>query len=355
MGGDNAPVSVLQGALAHLQDSSDEVILVGDTKVIRQELVKQGVDTHPQVHIEHASQVVETSDHPGIIFRKKKDSSLRVAIDLVKQKKADAVVSAGHSGAVLSHSVFVLGRLPQVSRPAIVTVFPTPQGRVVLCDMGANVDVKPTMLAQFGVLGAAYDRLLPTSSQTKSKKTVIGLLANGSESSKGTELTRIAHKMLVAASKNPQADFCYHGYVEGTDLFSGEVDVIATDGFTGNIVLKTSEGVVEALMAMIKKQLMSSTRGKIGAALIAPAMKSLQQSVHFAETGGALLVGVKGVVVVAHGRSDNSAIKNAIKTASHFTASHATDKIAASIAQHGDLWSKQESNTENTTNRDIQQ
>ena len=200
-----------------------------------------------------------------LLSGQKPDSSLRVAFDLVQQKQAHAVVSAGNSGAILGHALFVLRRLPGVLRPGIVTVFPTPTGSLVLCDMGANTAVKPAMLAQFGVLGASYDRILHGNARPR-----VGLLANASEESKGTELTRAAHQLLVRAASNPEESFDYRGYVEGSALFRGEIEVVATDGFTGNIVLKTSEGVAEAVYRMIRGVFTQNVIRKIGAALCAP-------------------------------------------------------------------------------------
>jgi len=265
MGGDHAPANEIAGAEMAAREGVD-VVLVG----------RELRTTLPVIH---ASEVVTMDDHPAHAFRKKKDSSLRVAIELVKRGEADAVVSAGNTGAVLATAVLVLGRLPGVERPAIVTVFPTPAGPLTLCDAGANVDVKPSMLVQFARLGVAYDRVVHRRARPR-----VGLLANGAEPTKGTELTRAAHALLAASELE------FVGYVEGSDLFGGKVDVIATDGFTGNVVLKTAEGLAEALTG----------------------------NAAYADTGGALLAGVDGTVVIAHGKSDPAAIKNAILGATRF-------------------------------------
>lgn len=333
MGGDDAPKPEVAGAIAATRESPVEVILVGDEARLRAELTRLGVFQPERIHIQPASQVVTMDDHPGQVFRKKRDSSLRVAFDLVKRGQAGAVVSAGNSGALLSHGLFVLGRLPGVERPGIVTVFPTPTGKLVLCDMGANVEVKPTMLAQFGVLGACYARVVQGVDRPR-----VAVLSNGTEPSKGTELTRAADEILRAAVRSPDVAFRYVGYVEGSHLFTGEVDVVATDGFTGNVVLKMGEGVVEALLRMVKARLMSSLRGRLGGALIQPAMRELKRSIDYAETGGALLVGVDGVVTICHGRSDLTAIKNAIKASHQFVRSDLTRRLAEAIGQHRGLW-----------------
>ena len=275
MGSDRAPGPEVEGAIAAAREEAIEIALVGDPARIG--------DVPAGVHVVPASQVVTMDDHPAQAFRAKRDSSMRVAFDHVKDGRADAVVSAGNSGAVLAHALFVLGRLDGVDRPGIVTVLPTPAGPVTLCDAGANVEVKPAMLAQFALLGAAYDQV-----EHGRPRPRIGLLSNGGEPGKGTELTRAAHALLAALPASAPVE--YLGYVEGSDLFRGEIDVVATDGFTGNVVLKTAEGLAEALDATVR----------------------------YEHTGGALLAGVDGIVVLAHGRSDATAMKNAILRAARF-------------------------------------
>ena len=333
MGGDHAPGPEVAGAVAAVRESPVEVILVGEEARLRAELARLGASHQERIRIQSASQVVTMEDHPGQAFRKKRDSSLRVAFDMAKRGDADAVVSAGNSGAVLSHGLFVLGRLPGVERPGIVTVFPTPTGKLVLCDMGANVEVKPTMLAQFGVLGACYDRVVHGHPCPR-----VAVLSNGVEPSKGTELTRAADELLRVAARSPNVGFEYMGYVEGSSLFKGEIDVVATDGFTGNVVLKMSEGVAEALFGMVKASLMRSLRGRLGGALIKPAMRALKRTLDYAETGGALLVGVDGVVTICHGRSDLTAIKNAIKASFQFVRADLPVRLGEAIARHRGLW-----------------
>jgi glycerol-3-phosphate acyltransferase PlsX len=333
MGGDNAPGPEVAGAVAAVREAALEVILVGDEDRLRRELERLGAAAEPRIRIVHASEVVTMKDHPGQAYRKKRDSSLRVAFELHKAGEAVGVVSAGNSGAVLSHGLFVLKRLPGVERPGIATVFPTPDGTLVLCDMGANVDVKPTMLAQFGVLGAHFDRILHGHSRPR-----VGLLSNGAEESKGTELTRAAHRLLVAAGEHPSAGFDYVGYVEGSDLFRGGIDVVATDGFTGNVVLKTSEGVSEAVMRMVKHALLSSTRGKLGALMAKPALLELRRSIHYSQAGGAPLVGVAGIAIICHGRSDATAIENAIKATDRFARARLDTELGEAISRHQDLW-----------------
>jgi glycerol-3-phosphate acyltransferase PlsX len=350
MGGDHAPGPEVAGAAAAVQVGDVRVILCGDQDRLRAELAKVGARESERLVIRHASQVVDMHDHPGRAFRQKRDSSLRVAFDLVRAGEARAIVSAGNSGAVLSHALFVLKRLPDVERPGIVTVFPRPpteaerqaaevrgveaeMGTLVLCDMGANVEVKPTMLAQFGILGAHFDRIVHGHARPR-----VGLLSNGSEDSKGTDLTRAAHAILRQASENPEAGFDYVGYVEGSELFRGDIDVVATDGFTGNIVLKTAEGVSQAVLRMVKAALTSTVRAKLGAALAKPALMALRQRIDYSEFGGAVLAGVDGLVVICHGRSDAVAIKNAIKSADEDARAGLVGQLARAMRRHHGLW-----------------
>jgi glycerol-3-phosphate acyltransferase PlsX len=333
MGSDSAPGPEVAGAVAANREAPLEIILVGDQARIGAELARIGATAEPRIHVQHASEVVSMHDAPGQVFRKKPDSSMRVAFDLVSRHQAQAVVSAGNSGAVLGHALFVLGRLPGVERPGIVTVLPSATGALVLCDVGANVEVKPAMLAQFGVLGACYDQIVHGHARPR-----VGILSNATEATKGTELTRAAHALLCAAAQSPDARFDYHGYVEGSNIFQGQIDVVATDGFTGNVVLKLTEGVAEAVFRMTVRALEKSALGRVGGALIRPAMREVQTIIDYAETGGALLAGVNGVVTLCHGRSDVSAMKNAIKATARFVRNQLVAQLGRAIADHQRIW-----------------
>jgi glycerol-3-phosphate acyltransferase PlsX len=311
MGSDRAPVPEMDGALRAVRESDVEVILVGDRARL--------TVSDPKIEIQHATQVVTMHDHPAQAFRAKPDSSMRVAAQLVADGRGDAVVSAGNSGAMLATSLFVLGRIEGVERPAIVTVLPTPSGPLVLCDAGANTEPKASQLAQFGVLGAAYDRVMHGRAKPR-----LGLLSNGVEVGKGTPLTREAHALLSAV-KGP---FQFVGYVEGSDLFRGVVDVIATDGFTGNIVLKTCEGIAEGLFGLVRQELEKTAMARLGSALVGPALRGLAKRIDYTEIGGALLVGVSKPAVIAHGRSDATAIASAIRAAVQFV----DDRLVAQLA-----------------------
>jgi glycerol-3-phosphate acyltransferase PlsX len=309
MGSDRAPGPEVAGAVRAVQMLGLEVELVGDAQRLELELRARDARRDPRISITHASEVVTMHDHPAQAFRNKPDSSMRVAVTRVHEGHADAVVSAGNSGAMLACAVFVMGRLANVERPAIVTVLPTPSGPLVLCDSGANVEPKASMLAQFGVLAAAYDRVVHGRERPR-----LGLLSNGAESGKGTALTREAHDLLLAARGN----FQYVGYVEGSDLFRGVVDVIATDGFTGNVVLKTCEGIAEGLFGLVRQELERTPLARLGSALVAPALRGLAKRIDYTEIGGALLAGVTKPAVIAHGRSDANAIASAIRAAARF-------------------------------------
>ncbi len=333
MGGDHAPGPEVSGAVAAVRENAARVLLVGHERRLKSELAALGAENDDRIEVVHAEDVVTMDDSPSTAFRSKPNSSMRVAFDLVKNARARAVVSAGNSGAALAHGLFIFKRIKNVDRPGIVTVFPTPTGRLTLCDMGANVEVKPQTLAQFGILGAHYDRIVHGHRRPR-----VGLLSNGTEDSKGTELTRAAHQVLLAAAKHPEADFNYVGYVEGSEIFHGHIDVVATDGFTGNVVLKTAEGVAEAILRMVKRALTSSLSAKAGALLARPALESLRDTLHYSDSGGALLAGVREVTTICHGKSDAIAIKNAIRASNQFVSKNLVAELESAMARHERLW-----------------
>jgi phosphate acyltransferase len=331
MGGDHAPTPEVAGAVAAVRERIARVVLVGDEARLREELGRLDATALDGLTIRHASEVIRMEDHPAVAAKGKKDSSMRVAFDLVKGGGADAVVSAGNSGAVLACGLFVMRRLRGVERPGIVTTFPTQAGVCALIDMGANVECRPETLAQFAVLGAVYARLLHGKSRPK-----VGLLSNGEESIKGTELTRGTHKLLSA---NVEKDFEFLGYVEGRDIFGGDVDVVVTDGFTGNVVLKTSEGAAAAITAILRREIMATTLGKLGALLLRPTFARLKRVLDVDEHGGAPLVGVDGVAVLTHGAASARAIQNGIRVAASFVESGLPEAVSQAIAKHAPLWS----------------
>jgi glycerol-3-phosphate acyltransferase PlsX len=323
MGGDHAPDAIVEGAALFAREHPDvELVLVGDEGRVRPPKL-------PNVRFHHASQVVEMDDHAAAAIRGKRDSSLRVCFELIKQGAADGMVSAGNSGAVMAGALLVLGRVKGVERPAFAALFPAlrGQGRCLLLDAGANVDCKPRHLAQFAVMGETYVRKV-----RKVARPRVALLSNGEEDSKGTQLTRDALALLKASDLN------FKGYVEGKDIFSGELDVVVTDGFTGNVVLKTSEGTAMAVTALIRSAVeKSGLSERLGALLLKPTFAGLKKVVDYAEYGGAPLLGVDGVGIVAHGRSNPKAIKNALAAAMQTVEAALHTEIHASL-ERANAW-----------------
>jgi len=308
MGGDLAPAATVEGALRAHRERGLEVLLVGDELRLKAELRRLGA-AGPELRIRHASETVEMDESPGQALRKKKDSSIRVCFDLVARGECAGMVSAGHSGAVLAGAVFVLGRIDHVDRPCICGGVPTLKGRAVLVDMGATVECTPLQIVQFALMGEVYAREVLGVAHPR-----IGVVANGEEEGKGTDLTRAA----AAALRRPESGVNFGGYVEGKDIFSGDFDVIATDGFTGNVLLKTGEGAVWAFEQLLKRQIRSSPIASAGALLIKSQLEQVKKRVDYEEVGGAPLLGVRGVAMIAHGRSTARAILNALSGAEAF-------------------------------------
>lgn len=303
MGGDNAPQVNVAGAIEAARAYGVEIILVGDSFALRRELLSHSI-SNLKITIEPASQIISMDDSPIIALRQKKDSSITRAIYLVKEGKADAIISAGNTGAMMAASKVILGTLKGVDRPAIAAIFPTLNEPCVILDVGANVDCKPHHLSQFAVMGSIYARYI-----LGKEKPRLGLLSIGEEAAKGNELTREAYKILSKSSLN------FTGNVEGRDIFKGEVDVIVCDGFIGNIVLKASESMAELFDVVLKEELGSKPCYRIGAKLCEKALKNFVRKIDYAEHGGAPLLGIDGVSIISHGRSSARAIKNAIRVA----------------------------------------
>lgn len=304
MGGDLAPDAVVRGAQAAHRENLAEVVLVGDEGRV-QPFLKGG----SALEVVHAASSVEMDESPSTVLRRKKDSSINVAYQLLKAGKVEAVVSAGNSGAIMAFGIFTLGRIPGVDRPAIMTMNPSVNGGIssILLDAGGNVDCKPSHLGQFAILGNVFARYALGIEAPR-----VGLLSNGEEESKGNELTRDTNALLKTMGLN------YIGYVEGTDLYNGRCDVVVADGFVGNVVLKTSEGVAEVIGRFLKDRIRSSFRRKLGYLLIADVFRELARTVDYAEYGGAPLLGVDGVSIICHGKSNEKAIKNAVRLAAEF-------------------------------------
>jgi glycerol-3-phosphate acyltransferase PlsX len=303
MGGDHSPIHEVDGAVMAARKWQIPIVLVGQSELIAQELAKhdtQGLD----IRVEHASEVVGMHDSASDAVRRKKDSSIRVALNLLKEGRVNAVVSTGNSGATMAAGMFVLKRIPGIDRPAIATLVPNLKDQTLILDVGGNVDCKPPHLVQFALMGSVY------ASQMLGKPSPrIGLLSNGEEESKGNELTREANQILKSTSLN------YVGYTEGRDIYNANVDVVVCDGFVGNVVLKVSEGLAEAIGAILKEEFGSRLLSKLGYLLARPALKAFKKKVDYAEYGGAPLLGVQGTAMICHGSSNPHAIMNATKMA----------------------------------------
>ncbi|MEF9475858.1 MAG: phosphate acyltransferase PlsX [Candidatus Mariimomonas ferrooxydans] len=321
MGGDHAPAATVEGAIEAVNKSADlSVILVGnETELIR---ALNGKNYPPSsLSIKHASQSVEMDESPLKALRYKKDSSIKVALELAKSEEADAMVSAGNSGVVIAKALFTLGKLPGIDRPAIATVMPTLKGLFVLIDAGANVDCKPGHLLQFAIMGESYAESIFDVDNPK-----IGLLGIGEEDVKGNELTKATFKLLKDSGIN------FIGNIEGKNVFMGEADVVVCDGFVGNITLKISEGLAETIVKILKKEISQSAMGKIGHLFLKGALRSFKKRTDYSEYGGAPLLGVSKPCIISHGRSSSKAIKNAIALAEEFCKKRVLDVISSEFS-----------------------
>src|SRR5256886_175098 len=321
MGGDHAPRPEVEGSVMAARELGARILLVGQPNAVRAELAKHATPNLP-IEIVPASEAITMNDHPAQAFRRKKDSYVHVAARLVREAKADGMFSAGNTGAVMTVARFLLGTLESVDRVALAAPFPNAKGGVsVLLDVGANVDSKPEHLVQFAVMGEVYYR-----ATFGNKRPRVGLLSVGEEEIKGNELTREVYTRL---KKSPVQ---FVGNVEGGDLFSGNVDVIVSDGFVGNIALKICEGLAVGLFGLMKKAMLRSLRSQFGALLSQGALNGLKKSIDYTEYGGAPLLGVRGVCVIGHGRSNANAVKNAIRVAAGLARARMNEKIEQELS-----------------------
>ncbi len=326
MGGDNAPKSEVEGTLRAVRSLDVRVILVGRENIIRDELNLHGKWAHLPIEIVNATEVITMEDSAGKAMRTKKDSSIRVACRLVRDGTAAGVVSAGNTGAAMATSKTVQGMIKGVERPALATAFPTLKGTpTVLVDVGANVDASAQMLAQFAFMGYIYSRAIFGIHRPR-----VGLLSIGEEEHKGNALTHATMPLLKALPIH------FIGNVEGRDLYTGLADVIVCDGFIGNVALKVSEGLVEVFKHMLKESLSSTITRQVGAVLAKNSFAELKKRTDYSEYGGAPLIGVKGVCIICHGRSNANAIKNAIRVAAEYAANRVNEKIEEGLASLGE-------------------
>ncbi len=322
MGGDHAPKSEVEGAIRAARSLGVRIVLTGKEDILRKELAQHEGSADLPIEIQHASEVVTMEDSAAKAVRTKRDSSIRVAARLVHNGAAQGMVSAGNTGAVMATAKMVQGMIPGVDRPALASAFPTLKGKpVVVVDVGANVDCSPRMLAQFAVMGEIYSRVIFHTERPR-----VGLLSIGEEEHKGNELTRAATPLLKSLPIN------FIGNVEGGDIYTGDIDVIVCDGFIGNVALKVSEGLVDMISKMLRESLEATITRKIGYVLSRTAFQDFKKRVDYSEYGGAPLLGVKGVCIIAHGRSNANAIKNAIRVAKEFAGGQANERIETELA-----------------------
>lgn len=324
MGGDFGPEELITGAILAIKQAGITITLVGDAGLLQSYINKnaEGAGCAPFLQIVHASEVVEMDEYPVDAIRRKKDSSIMVAFELVKQGLADGVVSAGNSGATLAAALRKLGRVKNVSRPGIASMFPTLKKPVTIMDIGANVDCRPLHLLQFAVMASAFSELY------KIEKPRVGILSIGEETGKGNNLVRETYELLQKSSLN------FIGNVEGRDVYKGDVDVIVCDGFVGNNILKVSEGLADAILQMLRSEITKSPLAKIGYYLAKPAFKRFKKRVDYTEYGGAPLLGINGTGIVCHGKSNAQAIKNAILEAVRMVENNVKDKIVIDLAKN---------------------
>jgi phosphate acyltransferase len=326
MGGDNAPHAIVAGAVQAAKEYGTGIILVGIEQIIQAELKNHPHASSLPIEVRNATEVVDMLDSPVTVFRRKKDSSIRIANELVKSGEAVAVISAGHTGAAMATSLFVLGKLEGIERPAIATFMPTMKGTTIILDVGANVDCKPDHLLQFAIMGEVYAKYL-----LKVPSPRVGLLSIGEEETKGNELTKEAFKLLTETSLN------FIGNVEGRDVMSGKADVVVCDGFIGNVVLKISEAVAETVGLMIRENIGDNLIKKLGYFMMRPAFRALKRRVDYAEYGGMPLIGINGISIISHGRSSARAIQNAIRVATELAKSEAIRHIHEDIEKNMEL------------------
>lgn len=329
MGGDHAPGVVIEGVIDYLREThrtaNVRIILVGKEKEIQKELKKYRNVPAERLEIVNALEEISMKEHFLSYWRKREQTSIKKAIDLVQNGQAAAMVSAGNTGAVMALAKSVLGTMKNIDRPALAIMLPTLKGNSLLVDVGANTESKPHNLVEFALMGKIY---LENIFEVRNPR--IGLMNIGEEEVKGNELTKTTHNLLKGLDIN------FIGNVEGRDVYIGEADLIVTDGFTGNVTLKVSEGVVEVMLSMLKREIMSNVFSKIGFFFLKKSLKRIKKKLDYSEYGGALLLGVNGIVIIGHGGSSPKAIKNAVHLSYKFVSERVLDKISSEIGRMKD-------------------
>lgn len=321
MGGDNAPEQIINGSIDARDEYNVGIILSGKESEIKKYLEKKTTN-YNKIDIINAEDVITNDDKPVLALRRKKDSSLVKALNAVKNKDGDAIVSAGSTGALLAGGTLIIGRINGIERPALAPLIPSNNGMSLLLDSGANSDCKPEYLYNFAIMGSIYMQQVMNRKNPK-----VGLANIGTEKGKGNKLTIETYDLLEQSNLN------FYGNIEVRDILKGYVDVVVTDGFTGNVILKTIEGTAAEIMSGIKAELLSSTRTKLGAMLVKPALKNFKKRFDYSEYGGAPLLGVNAPVIKAHGSSDAFAIKHAIRQSKLFIESSVNNLIEENILE----------------------
>ncbi|MDC0946895.1 phosphate acyltransferase PlsX [Nitrospinaceae bacterium] len=320
MGGDHAPEAIVEGAVLAAREYETPIILTGLSEKIQTELDKHDPDQELPIEIVHADEVVEMHDSPGKVLRSKRKSSMKIGLDLLKEGEGAAFVSAGNTGAVLAYSTIILRPVKGIDRPAIAIQLPTLKGTSILLDAGANVDCKSTQLFQFGIMGHVFAEYV-----LKKEDPSVGLLSIGEEDGKGNEIVKETFQMLKKSHIN------FIGNIEGKEVYRGNADVIVCDGFTGNVALKISESLAEMIGTNLKLMFQSNWISKLGYLLLKPHLVQFKRKVDHSETGGAPLLGVNGVVIIAHGSSSPKAMKNAIHRAHELSEKNIIEHIKQDI------------------------
>ena len=322
MGGDHAPAEVVLGATRAVTQMPVHVLLVGQPDELHRELKKLKFLNHPHLTVVPAAEVVGMAESPSMSYRRKKESSIRVGLDLVKAGQADGFLSAGNTGAVLLTATMVLGKIKNIDRPAVATVIKAETGPMVMLDMGTNVDCRPSHLEQFALMGHFYSKLVLDIPEPR-----VALLSIGEEVEKGNELTQAAYKLIETLPLK------FIGNIEGKDIMKGTADVIVCDGFVGNVLLKFGEGLVEFFIDFFQKAYRESWRNRIGLMLLMKTLRKFKKQFDYQETGGAPLLGVDGVCFIAHGKSKSVAIYNGIRTVCHAVEGEMVQRIAQQVGQ----------------------
>ncbi len=324
MGGDHAPGAIVEGSVDYLKDDKDVcLVLVGKKRLIKKELKKNNFNDLDKIKVIAATEEISMREHFLSYWRKREQTSIKMALDLIKKKEAQAMVSAGNTGAIMAIAKNTLGTIRNIDRPALALMIPTLKGNSLIIDVGANVDSKPRNLVQFALMGKVYLENVQGVNNPK-----IALMSIGEEEAKGNELTRTTYNILKSLDIN------FIGNIEGTDAYIGEADLIVTDGFTGNVILKVAEGVVNVTASMLKREIMSNLLSKIGFFFLRSSFKRLMKKFDYTEYGGALLLGVNGIVIIGHGNSNAKAVKNAIYLSKKFITENVLDKISNEVGKY---------------------